>query len=323
MDSSREPLGMAVLGCGRAAASHAKVVRRVAPTVALHFASRDPERASRFAREHVGRGAFGSYEAAIESDAVRLVLITTPPDSHLELTLAALAAGKSVVVEKPAFLQPEDFEAVRNAADGGARVFVAENYFYKPLRRRLSELIARGTIGEPLLLNLNAVKRQRPEGWRADPGQSGGGGLFEGGIHWVNLVSNLGMEPVRVTGRRAGRGGSAEESLVLVAEYDNGAVGTLQFSWEVPSPLQGVRLSTLYGREGSAWFESNGIFLLARGRRTRFSLPGFRDIGGFRGMWTDFLEALRTGREPEMTLDLAERDVRIVRDVYRSLDDRR
>jgi predicted dehydrogenase len=324
MTRTPDAVALAFVGCGQAARTHAQTLRSVGHGVPLFFASRDPARARKFSHDFAGAGDFASYEAAWTDPRVTAVVVTTPPDRHLEITLAALAAGKDVIVEKPAFFEVGDFAAVAESArQVDRRVFVAENYFYKPLRRRLAGLLAEGIIGEPLLLRLNAVKQQNATGWRADRTHAGGGGLFEGGIHWINFVANLGPQIQRVSGYRAGGGSheqGVEETLAVAMEFSGGMVGTLSFSWEVPSPLRGVRLSSIYGREGSVWFESNGIFVAARGVRTRVFFPGLRDLSGYRAMWIDFLDALRTGNEPAMTLDLAERDVRLIRDIYSSLD---
>ena len=57
--------------------------------------------------------------------------------------------------------------------------------------------------------------------------------------------------------------------------YDNGAVGSLYYSREIPSMLKGLRLSKLMGRKGVITFESNGVVLLARGEGfPRLMLPG-------------------------------------------------
>ncbi|MDT8340330.1 MAG: Gfo/Idh/MocA family oxidoreductase [Longimicrobiales bacterium] len=340
-DAAGRPGGRAgdvvILGCGAAAITHARTLHRVAPRTAVHFASRDPERARTWSRRNGGAGAFGSYEEALRDPRVSLAVVTVPTDRHLALTLEALDAGMDVVVEKPAFATPADFRTVADRCrTSGGRVFVAENYFYRPIRRRLTALLAEGAVGDPLLLRVNAVKRQSASDWRADRARAGGGGLFEGGIHWVNFMASLGLTVEAVTAYGAGdrvpasppTGGPgadptrhalpAEETLLVVLRYRGGAVGSLAFSWEVPSPLQGVRLSTLYGREGSIWFESNGIFLLLRGRRIRLEVPGMRDLNGRRSMWRDLLDAHRTGREPLLTLSDAERDVRLVLEAYRS-----
>ncbi len=351
------PLNLAFLGCGSAAALHARTLGKVDPGVTLSFASRDGDRAGAFREEHGGQASFPSYLAALEAPEVDAVVVVTPPALHLEWTLRALEAGKHVIVEKPAFLVPEDFGAVREAADrSGKRVLVAENYVYKPLRERLHRILADGLIGEPTFLHLNAEKRQVAEGWRADPELAGGGGLFEGGIHWVSFMASLGLEVVGVEGYRAeelGRHGGeagdvvaaaaaagsvlaakgpprregeapardAEESILVVFRYRGGAVGTLSFSWEVPSVLKGLRISRIHGRRGSVTFESNGVFAFLRGTKTRLYLPGLLDLAGYRAMFRDFLRVLRQGGEPLMTLEMAERDVTLVRSIYDSMGD--
>jgi predicted dehydrogenase len=307
------PVALAFLGCGKITRSHSGTLRRVAPDVPRYFASRDRAKAERYARELGGAGGFGSYEEAFASEAVTVVMVCTPPDSHLELTLAALAAGKDVIVEKPAFHHSADVDAVEAAMRAsGRRVFVAENYYYKPLRRTVSAIIHSGDLGEVRFIHLNAMKRQVNTDWRADPGVSGGGALFEGGIHWINFMANIGLTLTGVAGYRPGPQEGMERSTLVVARYAEGAVGTLHHSWEVPSLLKGIRLSRLTGTLGSATFESNGLVVFQRARRVRLFFPGFGDIRGMRGMFTDFISALRTGAEPVMTLAMARRDLALL-----------
>lgn len=316
---SGERLVLALLGCGEAARTHAKVLGRVADDVAVRFASRDRAKAEAFDGDLGGDGAYGSYREALEDPEVDAAVVLTPPHRHRELVEAALEHGRHALVEKPAFPRPEDFAAVREAARAaGRRVLVAENYRYKPLRRELARLLEEGAVGRPLMLQVDAVKEQATGGWRDDPERAGGGALLEGGIHWVNFMAELGLEVEEVEGRAPAPTGGPERSMVVLFRYAGGAVGTLSYSWEVPSPLKGLRLSRIYGREGALTFESNGLFVFQRGRRLRLRFPGLRDIAGYRGMWRDLVEALRTGREPAMTLDDAERDVRLVREAYRT-----
>lgn len=353
MSSSPRPLGLAFLGCGAITERHSRTLLGMGADVRLGYASRDASKAESFRRRFGGSGAWGAYEAALGDPGVDAVVVATPPHLHLGQTLAALEAGKHVILEKPAFPSADDFAPVRAAVTRAGRgVFVAENYVYKPLAQVLRQTLQRGDIGEPLLLLVDAAKRQRPTGWRADPALSGGGGLREGGIHWVSFMANLGLAPRDATGFRGGsrpgpaiqveparvaafRSGDAalapavavpraptEETALAVFEYEGGAVGALSFSWEVPSPLKGVRLSRIYGREGTIRFESNGLFVLVQGRRWAFRLPGLRDLAGYRAMFTDFFDAVHTGREPLMTLDQAERDLRLVDRIYASMENR-
>ena len=83
---------------------------------------------------------------------------------------------------------------------------------------------------------------------------------------------------------------------MVAFEYDNGAVGSLYYSREVPSLLQGLRLSKLLGRGGIITFESNGVFVLVRGEGfPRILFPGFRDIRGYQAMYRDFHRSIREG----------------------------
>jgi predicted dehydrogenase len=313
-------VGLAFLGCGFATRLHTKRLRGM-DGVRLFYASRDLARAQEFAKGVRGAGAFGSYEAAIADPRVDAVVVATPPTSHLELTLAALAAGKHVVVEKPPFLHASDFDTVERARDAaGRRVMVAENYFYKPMAEAIRGIIARGDVGEPRLLTVNALKQQRAEDWRGDPSLAGGGALFEGGIHWINFMANLGLPVRRATGfRPGGKPDQPDRTTLAVFEYEGGAVGTLAYSWEIGSPLKGLRLSALYGTEGAATFESNGIFLAVRGRTHRVALPGPGDIPGYATMWRDFIPALREGREPRFDFATARRDMELLEAVYSSM----
>jgi predicted dehydrogenase len=81
-------------------------------------------------------------------------------------------------------------------------------------------------------------------------------------------------------------------------------------------------LSKLFGRKGIITFESNGLFVLVRGRGLpRFKLaPGSRDIRGYRAMYRDFVGAIRNGHTPEMSLERAMDDHRLMDQVYASAD---
>jgi predicted dehydrogenase len=314
-----QPVSVAFLGCGTATRTHTKVLARFGSDVQRYYASRDPKLADQYRRQFGGAGSFGSYAEAIADPRVQAVAVCTPPDSHLELTLAALAGGKHVVLEKPAFLHAADFEPVRAAeARSGRRLMVAENYCYKPVARVLREVVASGSLGEVRFFNLVAVKSQRRAGWRDDPAIAGGGALFEGGVHWIDLLANIGLEVESARGYRPDRGTGLERSMLLVVQYRGGGVGTLAHSWDVASPLRGLRISRIYGTTGSVAFESNGIFVAVSGPRRRLVFPGLRDINGNRAMWTDFIEVIRTGREPVMTARRAQRGLELVETAYRT-----
>lgn len=308
---------LAFLGCGGVTQKHSKTLRGF-KNVDRFYASRSENKAAEFSKKFGGKGYFGSYESAIESSEIDAVLIATPPDSHLDLALKAVRAGKHVIIEKPPFFRSSDFDLVdAERRKTGVQAMVAENYFYKPLRKKLADVLAAGHIGEIRFMYFNATKKQTTGDWR-DEAIAGGGALFEGGIHWINFINNLGMKIRKVTGFKPGQSSKLERSMQVVAEYEKGQVGTLLYSWELGALINGLRISRIYGTEGSITFESNGVFMFIRGKKWKFILPGFADIGGSKGMFHDFFNAMRTGEEPGFNFAMAKHDLELVEEAYRT-----
>jgi predicted dehydrogenase len=315
---------LAFLGCGFITRVHSRHLRSFGAEVVRSYASRDPAKADAFCREHHGAGSYGSYEAAINDPGIDAVVIAVPPRFHLELTLKALEAGKHVVVEKPAYARLSDYRAAIDARNRAQRtVLVGENDHYKPLAVRLRRLLAEGAIGEMVFAEFRSIARRLKDAddWRNDDAMAGGDAFFEEGIHWLHVAGSLGPRIVSAEGYRPSvfREGPDRriKSMMVAFRYDNEAVGTLFYSREIPSLLRGLRLSKLYGRAGVITFESNGLFLIARGHgRFRVQIPGFRDIRGYRAMYRDFLGSIQTGQPPEMSLERAMDDHRIMDAIY-------
>ena len=311
---------VAFLGTGHAARLHTGTMKAIAPDVERWYASRDPARAEQARKEFSGHGAFGRYADALADPSVDAVLVLVPPAFHLEWTLHALAAGKHVILEKPPLMRSSDFDAVSDAASrAGRQVFVAENYFYKPLAVRLRQTIARGDLGDLRVIQINALKRQVTGDWRDDPALSGQGALFEGGIHWISVLASLGLTVTRIKAVRPGRAG-LDRTMVVTLEYAEGVVAILAYSWEIGGFPSGVRWSACYGSAGTLHFETNGLIGLQTGRRRRVFVPGLVDLLGYRAMLADFFEAIRHNRPAAYTLPMAARDLSLVERAYRSLE---
>jgi predicted dehydrogenase len=153
---------------------------------------------------------------------------------------------------------------------------------------------------------------------------AGGDAFFEEGIHWLHLAGSLGPKIRRIEGYRpaVSREGpdTRVKSMMVAFWYDNDAVGSLYYSREIPSLFRGLRVSKLYGRKGIITFESNGLFVIARGEGApRVLLPGFRDMRGYRAMYRDFIAAVGEGRAPEMSLERAMEDQQLMDQVYASV----
>ena len=320
------PLRIAFLGCGFITGVHSRMLRSLRGEISCSYASRDGRKAEDHCRRYRGAGSYADYASAIHDPKVDAVVIAVPPRFHLGLALDALAAGKHVLVEKPALLRMEDYLTVVEARDRANRVvIVGENDHYKPLAVCLRRLLAEGVIGEMVFGHFTTIARRLKTAgdWRNDEAMAGGDAFFEEGIHWLHLAGSLGPAITSIQGYRpsVSREGpdTRSKSMLAAFRYDNGAVGALYYSREVPSLLRGLRLSKLLGRDGVITFESNGLVVLARGKgRPRLLLPGFRDIRGYRAMYRDWLGAIRDARAPEMSLERAMDDQRLMDQVYGS-----
>jgi predicted dehydrogenase len=322
-----QPLHIAFLGCGFITRVHSGHLRALRGEIVPSYASRDRTRAESFRRQHGGRHAYGAYGAAIADPSVDAVVVAVPPVLHRDLTLQALAAGKHVLVEKPAFPTMADYEVVRAARDAAGRVIlVGENDHYKPLVQTLRGLIADGVIGDMVFAYFATIahRLKGADDWRNDESMAGGDAFFEEGIHWLHIAGSLGPKIVSARGYRPhpSREGPDRraKSMMVALEFDNRAVGALYYSREIPSFLMGLRFSKIFGRQGVITFESNGAFVVARGRGwPRLMQPGVRDIRGYKAMYRDFAGAIREGRAPEMSLERAIEDQALMDQIYASV----
>jgi predicted dehydrogenase len=314
-DRAPRPLRLAFLGCGFIAGLHSRHLRLLGGTWRPSYASRDAGRAEQFRQRFGGDRAYPGYAAALADPDVDAVVVALPPRWHLEWTLTAIEAGKHVLVEKPAFLTVGDYEQARTARDRAAvSVLVGENDHYKPLVGTLRRLLAEDAVGELAMASFTTVANlpKSAADWRNDPEVAGGDAFFEEGVHWLHVANSLGPRIVRVSGhrpsvpRREGDPDRRGRSQLVSFDYDTGAVGALFYSREVPSLMRGLGISKLYGRRGVIAFESNGgTVVVHNGRLPRIVHPGWRDIRGYRAMYRDFATAIRSNRQPEMSIERA------------------
>ena len=318
---------IAFLGCGFITRVHSRHLRSLRDEISCSYASRDRARADAFCREYGGAGSHSDYTAAIQDPNIDAVVIAVPPRFHLDLTLQALEAGKHVLVEKPAYVCMSDYRTVMEARDRSRRVvLVGENDHYKPLAVCLRRLLAEGVLGEMVFAHFTTIARKfkTADDWRNDETMAGGDAFFEEGIHWLHLAGSLGPRIETIHGYRPSvsrEGPDTRPKSILVAfRYDNGAVGSLYYSREIPSLLRGLRLSKLYGRRRIITFESNGLFVFVRGEGMPSLLfPGFRDIRGYQAMYRDFVRAIHEQGVPEMSLERAIEDQRLMDQIYEAV----
>lgn len=193
--------GWGIIGIGVLAdVSIAPAIARQGDCRLVAVASRSPDRAQRFAGRHGALRAYDDLAALLADDAVDVVYIATPNGLHAEHTLAALAAGKHVLVDKPMALTLDDGRAMVAAARAaGRKLGVGFQMRHKQTNLAARDALVEGAIGRPLSFSLavGAGKQLYPyDTWRADPRLAGGGTLLNQGTHAVDLLQFLAGDPV-------------------------------------------------------------------------------------------------------------------------------
>lgn len=311
-----------ILGCGWIARRHAAAARRLGLPVA--FASRDLARARAYAREFGGIAAYGGYAEALRQPAVAGAIVCTPHDRHLIDVLAALEAGKHVLVEKPiARTLPDADRMIGAALAAGLALMVGENFHFMPAFRHVKAVLEGAGIGALREVHLASRGFRQPSGWRGDAEATGGGALIDGGIHYVHNLRWWGGPVRRVFALRAPQTleMAGEDAVNLLAELPDGRVGFLSNSLAAPG-LSRFQWSTVTGTEGTCFADNRGRVVVVRGRgglRTRLFL---RDTRGHVAMLRSFREAMKTGSAAEMDGTSGRADLAIVLAAYRSIAER-
>jgi predicted dehydrogenase len=315
---------LVIVGCGWIAQRHAAAARRL--RIPLIFASRDVERARRYAKTFGGVAAYGSYAEALADRRATGAVICTPHDRHLADASLAFAAGKHVLLEKPlARTLPEADELIAAAAAADRVLMVAEQFHFMPAFRRVKAVIDSGRLGELRELHLIARGFGVRSGWRATTESVGGGALIDGGIHYVHNLRWWGTEVQRVMALRPPQTVAAmegEDAISLLAELEGGALGLLSNSLGAPG-LSRLQWSTVTGTRASCFADNRGRFVVVRGGGlARFWLFR-RDTRGYEAMLMAFRNAMARGAAVEMDAAAGRADLAIVLAAYRSVTERR
>jgi predicted dehydrogenase len=190
-------LKMGLIGPGFIAAQHIEAVRRLGDVEVLALAGSSRESARRRASEWNVERAYGDYRELIADPDIDVVHNTTPNHLHLEVSLAALAARKHVISDKPLSDSAEHsralFEAARRA---GVAHVVTFNYRGNPLVQEARAMVRRGELGPLCYVHGQYLQDwladERVYSWRLDPARGGASSaLRDIGSHWCDLAEHV------------------------------------------------------------------------------------------------------------------------------------
>ena len=232
-----EKFRFAILGCGLIGDIHAQAILSHPDAELYAMCDVSAERAGDYASRY-GARVFTSYDELLADPSVDAVSICTPSGMHADQAIAALRAGKHVLLEKPMALTGRDALRIREAeAESGKLVSVVFQTRYVEDIRYLKSLIEDGRFGTLAFCDLYMKYWRDPayysaSPWRGTFAMDGGGALMNQGIHGVDVMHFLFGEP-RLIGARVKtlvHDIETEDTAVSLVEYPSGALGVIEAS---------------------------------------------------------------------------------------------
>jgi len=341
----------AIIGAGVIGRTHAACISQLAPGASLALVVDEiPGRARDLAAAY-GAEAATSAAAAFGHDDIDAVAICTPSGRHAGLTVAALDAGKHVIVEKPVDVTLRAAHRVLDAeARAATMVTVVSQHRFDASSQLVHRAIQEGRLGR-LTSGVASVAWWRGQdyydsgGWRGSWALDGGGALMNQGIHTVDLLVWMLGEPVEVSARTACLAHQrieAEDIAVAVIRFASGALGVLHATTAAypgltariqvhgdrgSAVIDGDRLTYFHAATGDGGSPGNGadaglnqaadLLPHQAPTPTAGSDPGALSHAHLH-QYRDFVEAIEQGRRPAVTVDDAIRALAVVAAVYES-----
>jgi predicted dehydrogenase len=265
--------------------------------------------------------AFDDWRKLVAAD-LDLVSITTPPSLHHPMALAALAAGKHVLCEKPMAMTTAECDRMIAACRAHhVRLGIAYYRHFYPVILRVKAMLESGDIGQPVFAQVNAFEYfdpapDHPRRWLLDPARAGGGPMMDFGCHRLEVLMHL-FGAVRRTAAVTANvvfDRAVEDTAAVLLQFEGGpcaAVTVTHAAEERQDTLQ------VFGTRGSLHVDelNAGSLRIRTGNQSRVeSHPPAANI--HRPLIDDFVEALLTDREPAVTGEIGRAVAAIEDEIY-------
>lgn len=249
-------LGFGIIGCGMIARFHARAIADLTGAKLVGCYSSNPASADKFAAEFSCK-AHHSLDSMLADPAISVVTICTPSGAHLEPCIAAAAAGKHVIVEKPLEITlkrcDQMIAACKKAGVLLATIFPSRYHDSSILMKKAVDQGRFGklTLGDAYVKWFRTQQYYDSGAWRGTWQLDGGGALMNQAIHSVDLLTWL-MGPVtQVTAHTAMLAHeriAVEDVAVATIQFANGALGVIEASTAVfPGELKRIELHGTHG----------------------------------------------------------------------------
>ena len=255
-----------IIGCGTIGPTHAAAIQQIAGLELVAAADLSLERAKYMANKFGVERFYRGHEELLADETIEAVTVCTPSGIHAEVGVAALLAGKHVLVEKPMDIRVESCDRLLEAArKSGKTLGVISQHRFDKATQLAKHAIEEGRLGRLAFVE-GSVKWWRTQDyydsgdWRGTLALDGGGALMNQGVHTVDLLLHLAgpVESVSAQTRTAAHERlEVEDIAVAVLTFKSGAVGVLSAS-TAAYPGYPVRIE-LFGTEGTLIMEGDRL----------------------------------------------------------------
>jgi predicted dehydrogenase len=254
---AQSPIGVALLGCGKIAQKHLRVIQSIDSLRLVAVYDPIRERAEALAQQAQGCKVAPDLESAARDPEARIGVVCTPSGLHAAHGSALARAGKHVVVEKPMALRLEDADQLIEVCDRhGVKLFVVKQNRYNRPVRKAREAIERGRMGRIFLGDVQVLWNRDQSYYDAEPWRGtwemDGGVLTNQASHHIDLLIWMmgDVESVFAKGRTVMHRIEVEDTAVVLVKFRRGGLGVVQASTCIqPKDLEGSL--HLYGEKGT------------------------------------------------------------------------
>jgi predicted dehydrogenase len=340
-----KPVGVAIIGCGMIARFHVRAIAEIPDAKVAALVSRTPASAHKLLEDTntAACPVFTDVAQAVRAPGVDAVIITTPSGAHLDPAVAAAAAGKHVVVEKPLEITPERCDAIIDACDKH-RVKLCTIF---PSRFADSNVTLRAavdagrfgrlTLGETTCKWWRSQSYYDEGGWKGTQALDGGGAMMNQAIHNVDLLLWMMGPATHATGFTATLAHDrieVEDTAAAVLRFKNGALGVIQATTSVHPGYP--KTIAVHGDRGSAVIEQEDVlrwdftpesdddrvvkerFAAKVGASGGAADPKAISHEGHRRQLADFVQAIQTNGTPKVDGREGRRAVELICAIYES-----
>lgn len=232
---TQEPLGVAVVGAGYWGPNLVRNFQAAEGFRLRWLCDLDVDRARRVLGGYSTVEATADYTAVLADPSVAAVAVATPAGTHLDIALAALRAGKHVLVEKPlAATYADGLRLVTEAEERGLTLMCDHTYCYTPAVGRIRELVRSGELGEihfvdSVRINLGLVQKDIDVLWDLAPHD----------LSILDFILPAGVEPVAVAAHGADPIGAGQACVAyLTLQLSTGAIAHVHVNWLSPTKVR-------------------------------------------------------------------------------------